>query len=54
MNRIFYLFIFLCCLSYGVWGQNAKNYSLNDLPVLAQSVLVAHQMYQPSSRRPGG
>ena len=29
MNRIFYLFIFLCCLSYGVWGQNAKNYSLN-------------------------
>ena len=29
MNRIFYLFIFLCCLSYSVWGQNAKSYSLN-------------------------
>ena len=28
MNRIFYLFVCLCCLSYNVWGQNTQNYSL--------------------------
>ena len=28
MNRIFFLFVCLCCLSYNVWGQNTQNYSL--------------------------
>ena len=28
MNRIFYLFVCLCFLSYNVWGQNTQNYSL--------------------------
>lgn len=28
MNRIFFLFVCLCCLFYNVWGQNTQNYSL--------------------------